>query len=201
MSAPLLAIDGLACQRGGRLLWRGYAAMLAPGDALHVTGTNGIGKSSLLRMVAGLLPAYAGTIQASGPMALVDEALALDRDQPLARALTFWARLDGGDAQSVASALERLAIRHLADVPVRILSTGQKKRAALARVLAAQAPLWLLDEPGNGLDRDGVALLEALIAAHRASGGAVLVASHLPLAMAGCTTHDLADYRAAEPAR
>jgi len=196
MSAPLLAIDGLACQRGGRLLWRGYAAMLAPGDALHVTGTNGIGKSSLLRMVAGLLPAYAGTIQASGPMALVDEALALDRDQPLARALTFWARLDGGDAQSVASALERLAIRHLADVPVRILSTGQKKRAALARLIAQDAPVWLLDEPLNGLDTDAVRLVEAITARHCGAGGLCVIASHQPFALPAMRSIALAEHAA-----
>lgn len=192
MSEPSLAFDALACRRGDRMLWCGASAVLGAGDALHVTGANGIGKSSLLRILAGLLPAASGTVQRPDRLALVDDAHALDRELPLAEALLFWARLDGGDRQTVMSALDRLAIVHLAPVPVRILSTGQKKRAALARMLAADAPLWLLDEPANGLDRDGVVLLEALIAAHRASGGAVVLASHQPLTLGEATVLDLA---------
>lgn len=192
MSEALLAFDALACRRGDRMLWRGASAVLGAGDALYVTGANGIGKSSLLRILAGLLPAASGTVTRPERLALVDEAHALDRELPLAEALLFWAKLDGGDRQTVVTALDRLGIARLAPVPVRILSTGQKKRAALARMLAADAPLWLLDEPANGLDRDGVVLLEALIAAHRASGGAVVLASHQPLTLGEAALLDLA---------
>lgn len=192
MSAPLLAFDALACRRGDRILWRGASARLAAGDAIHVTGANGIGKSSLLRILAGLLPAAAGTVERTARTALIDETHALDRMLPLAEALLFWARLDGGNRASVLTALDRLGIAHLAPVPLRILSTGQKKRASLARVLAADAPLWLLDEPANGLDRDGVVLLEGLIAAHRAAGGAIVLASHQPLLLGDAAALDLA---------
>ncbi len=195
MSKELLAADRLACFRGGRLLWRNLSMRVSAGDAVQVGGANGIGKSSLLRMLAGLHPPAGGSIARSAAIALIDESHALDPELPLASALAFWAALDGGDTRTVLTALDRLAIAHLAAVPVRILSTGQKKRAALARLLAADAPLWLLDEPGNGLDRDGIALLEALIAAHRVAGGGVVVASHLPLIIADGTRIDLASHR------
>jgi heme exporter protein A len=193
LSQTLLAFDALACRRGDRLLWRGASAALRPGDALHVSGANGTGKSSLLRLLAGLLPPAAGSVERRARTALIDETLALDRALPLAEALLFWARLDGGTLVSVLTALDRLGVAHLAPVPVRILSTGQKKRAALARVLAADAPLWLLDEPANGLDRDGVVLLEGLIAAHRAAGGAIVLASHQPLQLGDAAVLDLAE--------
>lgn len=191
MTAGLLSADALACMRGQRLLWRGLTLRVGAGEAVQIVGANGIGKSSLLRILAGLLPPTSGIISRTAPAALIDEGHALDPELALGRALTFWAALDGGDAATVHHALDRLAIAHLAPVPVRILSTGQKKRAALARLLAADAPLWLLDEPGNGLDRDGIALLEGLIAAHRASGGAVVIASHLPLTLGDAQAVDM----------
>lgn len=193
MSETLLAFDALACRRGDRLLWRGASAVLRPGDALYVSGANGTGKSSFLRLLAGLLPPAAGSVERLTRTALIDETLALERALPLAEALLFWARLDGGTLASVLTALDRLGVAHLAPVPVRILSTGQKKRAGLARVLAADAPLWLLDEPANGLDRDGVVLLEGLMAAHRAAGGAIVLASHQPLQLGDAAVLDLAE--------
>jgi len=159
-------------RRGGRTLFEGLDLTLGPGEALHVTGPNGSGKSSLIRLAAGLLRAEAGRVERAS-VALSDESLALDRELPLGRALRFWAAEAGMDAMGVAA---------LADVPVRLLSAGQAKRAALARVAASGAQLWLLDEPLNGLDADGVARLDALIAAHRDKGGAVSAASHGPLA-------------------
>jgi heme exporter protein A len=176
--AALLRFAGVACLRGGRLLFEGLDLSLGPGEALLVTGANGAGKSSLIRIAAGLLRASAGTVERGAPAALADEALALDPKQTVAAALGFWARLDGAD---VAGGMEAMGLNRLAAVPVRMLSTGQKKRAALARVAASGARLWLLDEPANGLDAEGQERLAAAVAAHRSGGGAVLAASHQPL--------------------
>ncbi|MFL6723125.1 MAG: heme ABC exporter ATP-binding protein CcmA [Sphingomicrobium sp.] len=170
----LLHAEGLALVRGGRLLVEGLDLHLDGGDALHVTGPNGSGKSSLIRLIAGLLKPAAGRIERASA-ALADEGLALDRELPLGRALAFW------NGPRLAEAMTAFALHELAHVPVRLLSTGQAKRARLARVMATGAPLWLLDEPLNGLDRKGVEELDAAVAAHRAGGGAVLAASHLPL--------------------
>jgi heme exporter protein A len=178
---PLLALSGVALVRGGRLLFDGLDLNLAAGEAALVTGANGAGKSSLLRLAAGLLrPASGEVARAPGPVAFADEALALDPKPTLARALGFWARLDGGSAEA---AMAAMGIAHLAAVPVRMLSTGQRKRAVLARAIASRARLWLLDEPANGLDGDGLDRLAAAMAAHRGSGGAVLAASHQPVGL------------------
>jgi len=171
----LLQGDGLALVRGGRLLFEGLDVQLDAGEALHITGPNGCGKSSLIRLVAGLLRPNAGRIERT-EVALADEGLALDRELPLGRALAYW------NGPRLTEAMTTYALDDLANVPVRLLSTGQAKRARLARVLASGAPLWLLDEPLNGLDRKGVEELDAAIATHRATGGAVLAASHAPIA-------------------
>ena len=172
--SSLLKAEGLALLRGGRLLFEGLDIVLGPGDALHVSGPNGSGKSSLIRLVAGLLRPSAGRIERA-EAALADNLLALDRELPLSRALAFW------KGPRLVEAMRAFALDDLAQVPVRLLSTGQAKRAQLARVIASGAPLWLLDEPQNGLDRKGLAELDAAIAAHRLQGGAVLAASHSPL--------------------
>lgn len=186
-----LAARDLACRRGERLLFRGLSLDLVGGQALHVTGSNGTGKSSLIRILAGLLRPYAGEVERQGSTGLLDQTMALDEHLPLGRALAFWAGLDGAIADSV---LTRLGLADLLDVPVRYLSTGQRKRAALARLLGQNAQVWLLDEPLNGLDRDAVALVEALIAEHIAGGGLALVASHQPIAVPGMAVLDLPDY-------
>ena len=170
---PHLRFDRVSCRRGGRLLFEDLDLQLGPGEALHLTGPNGSGKSSLIRLAAGLLRAESGRIDRSA-LALADEHLALDRELPLRRALAFW----GGE---VDRAMDALGLARLADVPVRLLSTGQAKRAALARVAASEAPLWLLDEPLNGLDADGVERLDTLLARHLERGGAIVAASHGPL--------------------
>lgn len=177
---PLLRFDRVTCRRGGRLLFENLDLALGPGESLHLSGPNGSGKSSLIRLAAGLLPAEAGRIDRSS-LAIADEALALDRALPLKRALHFWARMDGG-ADRLAAAMGALGIAHLEDVPVRLLSAGQAKRASLARVAASGASLWLLDEPLNALDADGIERLEVMVADHCRNGGAVLAASHGPLA-------------------
>ena len=178
----LLALRQVACVRGGRLLFEGLDLALEPGGAALVTGPNGAGKSSLIRLAAGLLPAAAGSVARGGAAALADDNVSLDPRPTLARALGFWARIDGADP---APAMSAMGIEPLRDVPVRMLSTGQRKRALLARLIASGAPLWLLDEPANGLDAEGQKRLEAAVAAHRAAGGAILAASHQPLDLPG----------------
>lgn len=178
MSAARLAATDLACRRGERLLFAGLSLSLGPGEALHVTGANGIGKSSLIRILAGLLRPLAGMVDRKGSAGLLDERHALDGAVPLAAALSFWRELDRAE-----DVLDRVGMAGLADVPVRYLSTGQKKRAALARLLGQGAPIWLLDEPLNGLDSGGVALVESLISDHLARGGLAVIASHQALAV------------------
>ena len=187
--AQLTATD-LACRRGERVLFRGLSLALGPGEALHVTGANGIGKSSLIRILGGLLRPLAGVVEREGAVGLLDERHALDGAVPLAAALAFWRELDGQDGP-----LDRLGLADLADVPVRYLSTGQTKRAALARLLCQRAPIWLLDEPLNGLDSGGVVLVEGLIAEHLEGGGLAVIASHQPLA-SGAVELPLAEFAA-----
>lgn len=182
MSASL-RFHGVTCERGGRVLFEGLSFALGPGEAALVTGPNGAGKSSLVRMAAGLLPPRAGSVECSGAALLAEQA-ALDPELGLARALGFWAGIDG-HAHEVPGALAAVGLGALAQVPVHLLSTGQRRRAGLARVVASGAGVWLLDEPANGLDTAAVATLEALIAAHRAGGGIALVATHLPIALPG----------------
>ncbi len=181
----LLAFEGVTCVRGRRFLFGDVSFALGAGDALIVSGPNGAGKSSLLRLAAGLLKADQGDVTRNGQVALADEYPALDPMLTLYDALDFWARIDGSNALS---ALGSVGLDHLARVPVRMLSTGQRRRATLARTLAARAEIWLLDEPANGLDIESIAMLEGLIAVHRMQGGAVVVASHQQIAVDGAQT-------------
>jgi heme exporter protein A len=172
--SPLLQGQGLALIRGGKLLFEGMDINLGAGQAIHLTGPNGSGKSSLIRLIAGLLRPSAGRIERV-EAALADEGMALDRELSLQQALAFW------QGPRLSDALTAFHLDDLSNVPVRLLSTGQAKRAKLARAMASGAPLWLLDEPFNGLDRDGAQRLDEAIASHRQAGGAVVAASHLPL--------------------
>ena len=179
----LLALDSVACIRGERLLFERLSLSLDRGAALWLRGPNGVGKSSLIRVAAGLLRPAAGTVTRRERVALIDEAAALDAELPLRRALDFWARVDTVDGHAVDRAVADMALAPLADVPVSMLSTGQRKRAAIVRVIASGAPIWLLDEPANGMDDMAQARLVAAIAAHRANGGAVMLASHFALGL------------------
>ena len=183
---PAIAFEAVTCVRGGRTLFEQLSFSVAAGGAALVSGPNGVGKSSLIRIAAGLLRPATGDVVGTTLRALMAEAGALDAGRRLSDALAFWAALDPDPADArvrVLRALDAVGLAHIAEVPVRLLSTGQRRRAALARVVASGASLWLLDEPANGLDVTSVAVLERLIADHRAAGGAVLVATHTPVVL------------------
>ena len=176
----LLRLESVVLWRGDRLLFEGLNLSLKGGEALHIRGPNGSGKSSLIRLAAGLLRPQSGRVE-RGSIALADDSAALDGELPLHHALRFWSRFAGAEARAD-EAMAALGLAELSHVPVRLLSSGQAKRAALARVLASGAQLWLLDEPLNGLDAESVIQLDEAIARHRTSGGAVIAASHGSLA-------------------
>ena len=173
--APLVVKD-LACLRGDRLLFEDLSFTVVPGGALHLEGPNGSGKSSLLRLLAGLLRPFAGQISAPA-LSYLGHDVALKPRMTLIRELHHWARLDGGEAR-LAGAMAAMNVAGLADVPCRHLSSGQRRRAGLARAMASGAPLWLLDEPTAGLDTASAQLLADAMAGHRAAGGMVVAAVH-----------------------
>jgi len=191
MQAHLAATD-LACRRGDRLLFRGLSLSLGSGEVLHVTGENGTGKTSLLRILAGLLSPYAGDVSHEGGIGMLDERPALDPDQPLGKALRFWQQVDGCDDAS--AAISAMELDALLEVPVRYLSTGQRKRAAMARLMGQNAPIWLLDEPLSGLDISSQARIAETVSAHAAADGIVVLASHQPLMVEQLTVFALAEY-------
>lgn len=196
----------LACRRGERLVFRGLDFTLAPGGALILIGPNGSGKSSLLRVMAGLTPAEAGSLSWNGANLREDRAAhhgrvhfighadALKPVLSVEEALRFWSGMRGG-VTDVAGALAQFGLAAAASLPCRYLSAGQRRRLALARLVASEAPLWLLDEPTNGLDSEAMAQLLAVLAAHRSRGGSVVVSTHTPLELAGATLLSLADFR------
>lgn len=187
-----LSSKGLACRRGDRLLVRGLSFELGAGEAMHVTGANGIGKTTLLRALAGLTTPFAGSVERVGELGLVDERPALDPDETLGRALGFWQRVD--HCASPEGALKVLGLENLLEVPVRYLSTGQRKRAALATLLNRSVPIWLLDEPLSGLDAAAIAQVTSLVQLHIGGGGIAVIASHQELAIEGLRTLALEDY-------
>ncbi len=180
----------LLCVRGERRVFEGLSFAVAAGGLLVLTGPNGSGKSSLLRIMAGLLRPAAGALLWDGePVRDDPDAQAarlqylghLDAVKPVLSAaenLMFWAALHGGGTAEVTRALDGFDLGALAEVPGRMLSAGQKRRVALARLLAAPAEVWLLDEPTVGLDAASLARLTGAIAAQRARGGRLVVATH-----------------------
>jgi heme exporter protein A len=187
-----LQAEGLAAFRGERLVFRDVGFSLPARGTLLLVGPNGAGKSTLLRLLAGLLRPAAGVLRWNGQDALADLPSHarrvgyvghLDAIKPgltAAENLAFAARLNGG---SVSDALAAVGLEELADLPGRMLSAGQRRRLALARLALTRAPLWLLDEPTVGLDSRSVDRFVAMLQKHRDHGGLTVVATHQPLAI------------------
>ena len=198
--ATALVAEKLACRRGDRLIFAGLSCRASAGGALLVTGANGSGKSSLLRVLATLLAPAAGRLLWAGlPVAetlpryraAIHYLGHLDALKPALsprETLVFWAAQRGAGPEQIEPALVAFGLEAIADWPCRWLSAGQRRRVALARLVAAPALVWLLDEPTAGLDRDGEERLSAALTAHRAGGGIVVIATHAPIAAPGAET-------------
>lgn len=186
-----LVVKGLSVRRGERILFRDLAFSLPAGEAIALTGANGSGKTSLLRAIAGLLRPEAGDIVFKGAaeadsarhesVHLLGHADGLKGGRTALEELTFQAGWLGGDDEGVARAIDQLALTPLLDLEVRRLSAGQRRRLALARLISAPRPVWLLDEPMAPLDTARRALLATMMQAHLAGGGLILAAVHDPL--------------------
>jgi heme exporter protein A len=188
--------SALSVERGGRMVFADLGFKLDAGEALRVTGPNGAGKSTLLRAIAGLLPLAAGQIEVTpGSEAqraelchYVGHADALKSSLTAFENLSFLATLlatRSVRSGAVEAALARLGLSSVADLPTAYLSAGQKRRVALARLIAVVRPIWLLDEPLTALDLASQAIVTEIMAAHLAAGGIIIVATHAPLAIAG----------------
>ena len=184
----------LAIERGGRRLFEGLSFEAEAGAALIVTGPNGAGKSSLLRALCGFLPIEAGGFSLDGgdaELTVGEQAHYLGHADALKSALTagenlaFWAAMLGGEPTGAAAlaALARVGLSHVVDFPTRALSAGQKRRVALARLLVARRPLWLLDEPTTALDAGSQSAFAAIMRAHLDAGGVLVAATHASLGL------------------
>ncbi|MDO5620121.1 MAG: heme ABC exporter ATP-binding protein CcmA [Paracoccus sp. (in: a-proteobacteria)] len=191
----LLAVHDLTVARGGLRTVEGVSFTLALGRALVLRGPNGIGKTTLLRCIAGLQPPIAGEVIAEpDSIAYAAHADGLKAALTVAENLQFWAQVFGGPA--IDTALQGMNLTQLADRPAGSLSAGQKRRLGLARLLVTGRPVWVLDEPTVSLDADSVALFAGVIRAHLAAGGAALMATHIDLGIPEADVLDLTPFRA-----
>lgn len=183
-----LTASNLTCERGGRIVFRGVSFTLADGELLQLTGPNGSGKSSLIRLIAGLSEAQSGTLSLSGgapELTIAQQAHLIAHQDAVKTALSvrenlsFWRGFLGGGA--VDEALDAFGLTRLSAYPAGLLSAGQKRRLALARLVLAPRRLWLLDEPTVGLDAASLERLLAVMARQLANGGMIIAATHVPL--------------------
>jgi heme exporter protein A len=188
---------GIECVRGGREVFSGLDFEAVSGEALAVTGPNGSGKTSLLRLIAGLLVPSDGSIDLDGgatELTLPEQAHYLGHRDALKPALSvmenlsFWRDFLGGDAQDAGRSLVRVGLDHAAHLPAAYLSAGQRRRLSIARLLTVRRPVWLLDEPTNALDVAGQGMFAGLMREHLTGGGLIIAATHAPL---GIETREL----------
>jgi heme exporter protein A len=189
-----LIADGLACSRGGRRLFSDLSFTTGAGEALLLTGPNGAGKTTLIRTIAGLLPPAGGAIRIEGgkddrsvgeQCHYVGHLNAIKASLSVEANAAFWCGFLGGGIGRVAAALETFGLAALRDIPAAYLSAGQKRRLGLARVLLADRPIWLLDEPTVSLDTAAQEVLTRAVDAHLAKRGLVIAATHVALGFAG----------------
>lgn len=188
-----LMLTNLACARGGLTVLGGISFTLRPGEALVLQGPNGIGKTTLLRTIAGLQPPHSGQIVADpDSIAYAAHADGLKPTLTVHENLAFWAAIFG--TKDTAPALATMQLSHLTNRPAATLSAGQKRRLGLARLLVTGRPIWLLDEPTVSLDAASTALFVTMIAAHLGQGGCAIIASHIDLGLPSATTLDLTPF-------
>jgi heme exporter protein A len=205
-----LTLSNITCARGDRVLFSGLDLSLARGDVLLVRGANGSGKSSLLRLIAGLLRPAEGEVQwteegeDAGPQTrlhYLGHLDALKAAMSVRETLTFWARMLGGGADvtpATERAIDAWHLQSLADLPCGVLSAGQRRRVALAQLNLTERPLWLLDEPTGPLDAAGVQLVESAIRHHCGRGGVAVIATHRAMDVGEARVLDLGPGNAGE---
>jgi heme exporter protein A len=195
-----LTLTSLACARGGVTVLEGISFTLRPGEALVLQGPNGIGKTTLLRTIAGLQPPHSGQIIADpDSIAYAAHADGLKPTLTAQENLAFWAAIFG--TKDTAPALAAMQLTQLANRPAATLSAGQKRRLGLARLLVTGRPIWLLDEPTVSLDAASAALFVTMITAHLGQGGSAIIASHIDLGLPSATTLDLTQYATRQTAK
>jgi heme exporter protein A len=198
MSTPLLSVRDLSVARGGVRVLEGVSFALAPGAALILRGPNGIGKTTLLRTVAGLQPPLDGAVETGGAsLVYAGHADGIKPTLSVAENLSFWARVFG--RSEIDAALAAFELGPLAQRPAGQLSAGQKRRLGLSRLLVTGRPVWLLDEPTVSLDRDAVAMFARAVEGHLEAGGAALLATHIELGLSRAEVLELAPYKATTP--
>ncbi len=196
----LLSVHDLAVARGGMRTVEGVTFALGAGQALILRGPNGIGKTTLLRTVAGLQPAVTGRIDAApDAIAYAAHADGLKTALTVTENLRFWAQVFG--QTDIAPAIAAMNLRDLTERPAGTLSAGQKRRLGLARLLVTGRPVWVLDEPTVSLDADSVALFASAVRDHLGQGGAALMATHIDLGLPEAEVLDLTPYRASSTTR